>query len=29
MSKSPRSENVQENMFTIENEEFNLIYKQY
>ena len=28
MSKSPRSENVQENMFTIENEEFNLIYNQ-
>ena len=28
MSKSPKSENVQENMFTIENEEFNLIYNQ-
>ena len=28
MSKSPSSENIQENMFTIENEEFNLIYNQ-
>ena len=28
MSKSPQSENPPENMFTLENEEFNIIYNQ-